>query len=226
MRNAKPIDNGPSRITALTLEQYHRQGVRLVPEPARGTRGHFVRPTGQEWRDQAACAGKGAWLFFVDCDCSVCNAWGRREKIVDGSPSARALALCDACPVREECLTDALQYTSFEDHGIRGGMTAKARAAIRRTDRPTGFVKACVICGEQFRTGRSRQVCCTPKCKRRWDQQLVRMNPERARARRVARRLRAQEIASAGSENVSKRDGTGPADRSPSHPQGRTGTVG
>jgi hypothetical protein len=36
------------------------------------------------------------------------------------------LAVCSSCPVKAECLAEAL--AEEVDHGIRGGLTARARA--------------------------------------------------------------------------------------------------
>lgn len=75
------------------------------------------------WRDRAACLGLDTDMFFPH---------------PSEDPSA-ALAVCAACPVREECLTDALKVEpSSKRYGIRGGLTAKARtreATVRRVSK-------------------------------------------------------------------------------------------
>ena len=63
------------------------------------------------WRDHAACSGADPRLFD--------------EPSRDESPSdahqriQRATAICAGCPVRNECLTEAIRC---EDTGIRGGV--------------------------------------------------------------------------------------------------------
>jgi len=54
-------------------------------------------------------------LFFTDSP--------SREK--------RAVAVCARCPVRDECLDDAVDRD--DRHGIRGGMTPAGRKALRRS---------------------------------------------------------------------------------------------
>lgn len=41
--------------------------------------------------------------------------------------------ICDACPVREECLDHALEH--HEESGVWGGLTERARAQILRRRR-------------------------------------------------------------------------------------------
>ena len=74
------------------------------------------------WHEQAACRGMGAAMFFP-------GLGGNRQV-------AEARAVCESCPVRAECLDEALADPNL-DHGIRAGMTERARTAHRRavTDR-------------------------------------------------------------------------------------------
>jgi WhiB family redox-sensing transcriptional regulator len=44
--------------------------------------------------------------------------------------AARAVALCEGCPFREDCLDNALAFG--EDAGIWGGTTPEQRRAMRR----------------------------------------------------------------------------------------------
>jgi WhiB family redox-sensing transcriptional regulator len=72
------------------------------------------------WRRWAACAASGVdpELFFPTP--------GQHGK------AARAKRVCDRCPVKAPCLTDALAIPPSEDYGIRGGMTPKERQSLRR----------------------------------------------------------------------------------------------
>ena len=72
----------------------------------------FERPA---WHRQAACRGADPDLFFPER--------------TDGPPIA-ALAYCKECPVREECLTSALEGASTT--GVWGGTTGRVRRGLRR----------------------------------------------------------------------------------------------
>lgn len=66
--------------------------------------------------DRAACRDMGPDAFFDDTE--------------------DTLALCAGCPVRHECLADALERPRDDDYGIRGGVTHATRrrlpAPVRR----------------------------------------------------------------------------------------------
>ena len=70
------------------------------------------------WRDRAACVAPAIdpELFFPDKGGSV-------------KPAKR---VCARCPVRVECLDDALACMPTHDDGIRGGLTLTERRALRR----------------------------------------------------------------------------------------------
>lgn len=77
----------------------------------------MIRDT--DWLEQAACKGTPITLW----------CWGPG---VD-RPPARAVELCAACPVRRECLQDALSTRHSDDeHGYRAGTTPADRRRIRR----------------------------------------------------------------------------------------------
>jgi WhiB family redox-sensing transcriptional regulator len=61
---------------------------------------------GEDWRAAAACAEGNAWLFFA-------------------SSTADAAAICQRCPVRAECLYDALEVGA--PNGVWGGLTREER---------------------------------------------------------------------------------------------------
>jgi Transcription factor WhiB len=46
--------------------------------------------------------------------------------------AAAAIAVCDACPVRTQCLTLSLRHWSIGQHGVWGGLVPAERAALRR----------------------------------------------------------------------------------------------
>jgi WhiB family redox-sensing transcriptional regulator len=66
------------------------------------------------WAEDAACRGVDPDLFFPE-----------RGGAVDA-----ALSTCAGCPVRAECLADAL--LRGERHGIWGGTSERTRRVLRR----------------------------------------------------------------------------------------------
>ena len=66
------------------------------------------------WEDQAACRGADVEIFFS----------------VEESDQQRALEYCNACPVREACLSTAI--VRQEMYGIWGGMLEADRRRIIR----------------------------------------------------------------------------------------------
>lgn len=74
------------------------------------------------WWKHAACDGEPLELFY--------GPDGERE------PSRtmrerKAKLLCRSCPVRTECLDEALLPGASSQHGVRGGMTAEERIRER-----------------------------------------------------------------------------------------------
>jgi Transcription factor WhiB len=47
-------------------------------------------------------------------------------------PGSPALAICNSCPVRTDCLALSLQHWDIGQHGIWGGLLAAERAKLRR----------------------------------------------------------------------------------------------
>lgn len=72
---------------------------------------------GDRWWHNAACEGMPFELFDPPGS-------GRL------SPSHLGLAMCRECPVRKECLADAI--ATRDTTGIRGGLTGNQRADILR----------------------------------------------------------------------------------------------
>ena len=66
------------------------------------------------WRREALCRDMGTAIFFP----------------ARGQSSKPALAVCGPCPVRAECLAEAIDEEL--EFGIRGGLTARARVASRK----------------------------------------------------------------------------------------------
>jgi WhiB family transcriptional regulator, redox-sensing transcriptional regulator len=86
-----------------------------------------------EWRSAAACRGEEANAFFPP------STFERKELRIARERVAKSI--CRGCPVREECLTDAIEVG--EPHGIWGGLNeierrqfvewVQAAGAARRT---------------------------------------------------------------------------------------------
>jgi WhiB family redox-sensing transcriptional regulator len=76
------------------------------------------------WQDEALCAQTDPALWFPE------NR---------GDPGATAKQVCHGCPVRRECLADAMAREGDGDRyrrfGIWGGLTAAERAALRTRQR-------------------------------------------------------------------------------------------
>ncbi len=76
------------------------------------------------WREEAQCQGVPVWVFSND-----------EEPLADGTPrpkynEKKAKAICKGCPVRVECLENALDSGDF--HVIRGGLNEEELRAERR----------------------------------------------------------------------------------------------
>jgi WhiB family redox-sensing transcriptional regulator len=70
------------------------------------------------WQDEANCRGMDADLFFPE----------------RGESTADAKAVCAVCPVKTECLDDALTSPT-EKFGIWGGPSERERRRLRRNRR-------------------------------------------------------------------------------------------
>lgn len=78
---------------------------------------HLATELVADWRAKAACAPYPTSLFFpVDED--------------DERATERAKAICEACPVADDCLEYALE--SNQRAGIWGGTTERERRSLRR----------------------------------------------------------------------------------------------
>lgn len=68
------------------------------------------------WRNDAACVGADPDLFVPEGQ---------------GQISPEAMRYCRDCPVRNECLDEALTMTWADDEGIWGGTTVRNRHHVR-----------------------------------------------------------------------------------------------
>uniref|UniRef100_UPI0038D0E084 WhiB family transcriptional regulator n=1 Tax=Kitasatospora indigofera TaxID=67307 RepID=UPI0038D0E084 len=91
---------------------------------------------GSDWSRYAACVSVPDDLF------------------VEGAEQNRAKAVCGGCPVRTECLAQALDHRI--EHGVWGGMTERERRALLRR-RPA--VSSWLALLEAARHEHDRQTC-------------------------------------------------------------------
>lgn len=63
------------------------------------------------------------WMFYANCKGQTHKMFPRAHKDIGYIPDARAL--CDACPVRKQCLAYALEFPVADMHGIWAGMTSR-----------------------------------------------------------------------------------------------------
>lgn len=110
-----------------------------------------VPGTANRWRAAAACAGLDLSMFYTE-----------------RTGTARAaLAVCAACPVRAECLADALdaerQVSIQEIFGVRGGMSAIGRRKLLGAERTRAIRARVALCGTDsgyYRHRRERESPC------------------------------------------------------------------
>ena len=81
-------------------------------------------PRPVDWTSSAACRGRPTAIWFP-------TGHGFAEDV--------ALAMCRGCPVRADCLADALEHETSADYrfGIRGGLSPAERERLevgRRVD--------------------------------------------------------------------------------------------
>ena len=69
------------------------------------------------WHRWAACRGLGSELFFPE------RGTGR---------PLEALAYCDECRVRQQCLAEALSHADHYAQGVWGGTSGRERRQMRR----------------------------------------------------------------------------------------------
>lgn len=90
--------------------------VRLAPSVNASPDLSFELPV---WHYDAACLNADPAMFFPEM----------------GESSEPAKALCRRCPVRDECLTDALAFEAEDATatvGVRGGLSPNERHRLRR----------------------------------------------------------------------------------------------
>lgn len=79
----------------------------------------------RKWRDRSSCLDEDPELFFPLSE----NGGASASKLL-ALQVAAAKAVCDGCPVREQCFAWAME--TGQDYGIWGGVTEKERRQLRR----------------------------------------------------------------------------------------------
>lgn len=99
------------------------------------------------WRDYAACRNHSVDVFFPERG--------------DTAGFLAAKAICDTCPVTNQCLQSVLDDP--ERDGVFGGTSANERRALRRQYL---LNRRCVQCGSRFLFSSFQTVVCSTECKR------------------------------------------------------------
>ena len=91
------------------------------------------------WRANAACVGEPTAMFFHGSLSLRTGNTFARERALQHQPVRDALALCDLCPVKTECLDTAMNAehgnAAAGRHGIWGGLLPHERAELARPTR-------------------------------------------------------------------------------------------
>ena len=110
---------GDRAATAKNLGISRSAVTAVMKNPTRPAVAEPRREPWEPWHADAECAGADPELFFNDAS----RAWplGR---------VAAAMSYCDPCPVKAECLADALVHDDV--YAIRGGLLPDQRAQLKR----------------------------------------------------------------------------------------------
>lgn len=91
--------------------------------------------TDLSWQDRASCLGMDTEIFYFDP-----NLKGQSKR----NKASVAKAICATCPVKLECLTDAV--VRDDRHSIQGGTTPEERGSLHESVAcwPLEKVLACI----------------------------------------------------------------------------------
>lgn len=133
------------------------------------------------WQGRAACASHRP------------SRWDTDE------PDPEAIAICHACPVKTQCLQDALDRN--ETHGVRGGYTPHQRAAMKQGRKlPPAGPRSCRNCETAFTPPHHRTYFCTDRCR-----DESRRTKQRAYEAKHRERRRERDAARPGSRHIARR---------------------
>lgn len=97
------------------------------------------------WRAEASCHGADPDLWY--------------PRRFDAATEQAAKAICATCPVRHQCLIEALEHN--EGFGIWGGLSETDRRTLRR--QLPRWVH-CSVCGRRYTQTRRKQRTCGDDC--------------------------------------------------------------
>lgn len=126
------------------------------------------------WREHALCSA------MVQAGEAKTEWWHPIKGGDSNRTTAKAIAICNECPVKAECRDHAEK--AGERHGIWGGVGPKHRRV------PLGSKKACRRCGDPFPYRGGNALYCSTACR---DDQ----HRERARDAIIRYRQRKREVA-------------------------------
>jgi WhiB family transcriptional regulator, redox-sensing transcriptional regulator len=118
------LDDTRGKIVLTMSEQEHPSQAKKPPgKTARSVASKLASLEAEaRWQDRAACKGMDPTLFFGPEYAETVKEKRDREDA--------AKAVCNTCPVKQECLEYALD--AREAYGIWGGMTELERKALLR----------------------------------------------------------------------------------------------
>lgn len=97
------------------------------------------------WHAEANCLGVDAEVFFPERG--------------DMAAFRTAVAICQGCPVTEQCLEE----NAYEKDGVYGGMSGRQRREWRKT---ADIGRPCLHCGEKFTPRHAQHLLCSDDCKK------------------------------------------------------------
>lgn len=126
------------------------------------------------WYTEAACKGVDTNIFFGGTAAS----------------NKEATKYCNQCPIRAECLEDALQYPPIDQHGLIGGIAAYERKKIiakRNYEAKGGANRICEICEQPLpKDAHHRQKVHPGACRQESRRRLARYHADLRRSQKAA----------------------------------------
>lgn len=138
------------------------------------------------WHTDAACAGMDPDIFYPNDPQPI----GRPTNPAKPDGYAQARTVCGRCPVRDQCLSEAMADEAGNGakvrHGMRGGLTPTERYRLPW--------RICRRCNARFATHNPRNMTCSAEC--------YELNRREAVERHQAKLREANAIANALDETV------------------------
>ncbi|MFI0434084.1 MAG: WhiB family transcriptional regulator [Candidatus Nanopelagicales bacterium] len=107
------------------------------------------------WHTEAACRDTDPDTFYPQPEAPI-----GRPTTGKPDPYAAARTICAQCPVRDQCLQEAMTEESGHGaharHGMRGGLSPSERYRLPW--------RICRRCGNRFATSNPRNMTCSAEC--------------------------------------------------------------